>query len=297
MDSQHYCHQVCKQSGSNFILAFYLLGKKKRLAMEVFYAFCRIVDDSVDEAPTPDKAKEALDFWRKEVHLLYEGNPQHLVSQALAGVVREYKIPKMYLQEIVAGCEMDLTKKTYETFSELQDYCFRVASCVGFVSIHIFGVTMTTEVKHGAIAMGKALQLTNILRDVASDLKRGRVYLPQEDLKKFRVTIEMLRESTNISEQREREGALPAPIIDIVDLLYFEIERARANFKEAWELFPKIVRERKKMLAAILMGLFYEAILNKITHDPLSVFRGKIRLTTVEKLKITSKELLKAFLS
>lgn len=252
--------------------------------MEVFYAFCRIVDDSVDEAPNREEAGKQICFWRGELHEIYGGHPTHPVSQALQPVVQAFAIPKIYLQEIVSGCEMDLVRGTYETFSDLEDYCFRVASCVGLVSLPIFGVAVTPHTKHGAIALGKALQLTNILRDIPSDLKRGRVYLPQEELKKFGVTREALEKGDDN--------------LDLLDLLYFEIGRARGCFKEAWELFSSVPTvERKKMLAAVLMGRFYEAILDKISHDPLAVFRGKVALSAGEKLKIAGVEIFKSILS
>lgn len=278
MTPQQFCHQVCKKSGSNFVYTFYLLGKKRRRALEAFYAFCRVVDDSVDQAANPEEAKQKLVFWKEEVEHLFKGNPRDPVSQALFPATQEYQIPKKYLEEIIAGCEMDLTHKTYTTFEELEGYCYRVASCVGLVCLSIFGVSPLETTKKGAISLGKALQLTNILRDIASDLGRERIYLPQEDLKRLGVTMTDLSQGTKDN-------------LNLVDLLYFEIERTKTFFKEAWESFPKSGSDRRKLLAARLMGRIYEALLNKISRDPLAVFRGKVRVTNGEKLKIACKEI------
>ncbi|OGQ05991.1 MAG: hypothetical protein A3F82_05315 [Deltaproteobacteria bacterium RIFCSPLOWO2_12_FULL_44_12] len=281
MNPQKLCHQVCKKSGSNFVYTFYLLGRKKRLALEVFYAFCREVDDSVDKAVSFEQAKEKLRFWRQEVLQIYEGHPKHLISKALSQVVRDYKIPKQYLEEIIAGCEMDLTKKNYATFQELEVYCYKVASCVGLVCLHIFGVPLTPELKEGAITLGKALQLTNILRDIVTDLGRERIYLPQEDLKKFSVTLQDL--SGNAKDN-----------LNLYDLLYFEMERARNFYKAAWKAFPRPGKLRRQMIAAFLMGKTYEALLSKISRNPLAVFKEKVSLGFGEKLKIALKEILYA---
>ena len=278
MTPQAYCHRVCRQSGSNFVYTFYLFGRKKRQALEAFYAFCRVVDDSVDQAATPKKAAEAIAFWKEELPLIYRGEPRDLVSKALVEAVQQYQIPQKYLEEIVAGCELDLHKKTYATFLELEDYCFKVASCVGLVCLKIFGVAPSSQTEFAAASLGKALQLTNILRDIASDLKRGRIYLPEEDLKNFRVS------PNDIANGSQKN-------LNLFDLLYFEIERARDYFAKAWELFPREKKERRKLLAAILMGRFYESILNKISHDPLAVFQTKIRLTGAEKIKIAGREM------
>lgn len=280
---QKYCRQICKKSGSNFVYAFYLLGRDRRLAMEVFYAFCRLVDDCVDEAPTSEQAREKLKFWRGEIPKIYQGDGQHTVSKALGPVVKKYQIPQRYLEEIVAGCEMDLVKKSYATFQELEQYCFRVASCVGLVSLRIFGVAPSAETDAAGASLGVALQLTNILRDIATDLKRGRIYLPQEDLQRFRVPIENLNNPSRDN-------------LNLIDILYCEIERARAYFSQAWNLFPKWGRQRRRLIAAMLMGKFYEALLDKISRDPMSVFRNKIRLTGTQKLKIALKVLADTYL-
>lgn len=247
--------------------------------MEAFYAFCRKVDDAVDAEADKERGAEAIRFWKEEVESIYHGTPKDSVSQALKEAVFDFQIPQKYLDEIVAGCEMDLHKQTYATFAELEDYCFKVASCVGLVCLHIFGVALTVQTQHAAVSLGKALQLTNILRDIASDLKRGRIYLPEEDLKKFNVTRQDL-------EKGEKEN------LNLLDLIYFEIERAENFFAEAWEYFPKEKKERRKLLAAFLMGRFYETLLDKIERDPLQIFQTKVRLSKNEKLGIALREMI-----
>lgn len=278
MTPQQYCKRVCKRSGSNFVLTFYLLGAKKRRAMEAFYAFCREVDDAVDEAPNEQKAKENIRFWKEEVPLLYQGKPRHLVTQAIKPILSNFQIPQEYLSEIVLGCEMDISHKTYATFAELERYCYRVASCVGLASLIICGVPLTPRTKEAGIALGKALQITNILRDIRSDLGRGRLYLPQEDLEQCGVAINDLN------------GRNPNPL-NLMEFFYHEIERAQNFFKEAWKKFPASKKERRKILAPLLMGKIYEAILDKISRDPMRVFQEKIKLSGLEKLEIAGKEI------
>ncbi|MDP2600778.1 MAG: squalene/phytoene synthase family protein [Deltaproteobacteria bacterium] len=278
--AQQICHQICKKSGSNFFYSFYLLGTKKRHALEAFYAFCRLVDDAVDLAPNETEAQKNLRFWRNEVEAIYAGAPMHPVSKVLKDAVAVFAIPKKYLEEIVTGCEMDLSKKSYATFAELNLYCYRVASCVGLVCIRIFGATLTEKLEQGSIALGKALQLTNIIRDIVTDLGQGRVYIPAEDLKRFGVSLSDL-------------GGANSKNLNLIDLLYFEIERAKKFFAGAWSQFPTEKKERRKLMAAIVMGKFYESILNKIAKDPMAIFKGKVGLTRTEKINIT----LRTFLS
>ncbi|MBI4224371.1 MAG: squalene/phytoene synthase family protein, partial [Deltaproteobacteria bacterium] len=188
-----------------------------------------------------------------------------------------------YLEEIVAGCEMDLTNKSYDTFAELETYCYRVASCVGLVSLHLFGVELTSATQQAGIALGKALQLTNILRDIATDLRRDRVYLPQEDLTRFQIGL--------------RDLAHPDPSnLNLFDMLYFEMERARGFYRQAWEGFPKTGKARRRLAAAFSMGRIYETLLDKIAKDPISIFKEKVRLSRAEKLKIAGREIFKCLL-
>lgn len=283
MTPQSYCHRVCQKSGSTFVYTFYLFAKKKRQAFEAFYAFCRKVDDSVDLAKNIATANQAIGFWKEEVARIYQAKPNHPVGQALVPVVEKFAIPQKYLAEIVAGCEMDLNKKIYSSFEELETYCYRVASCVGLVCLRIFGVEPTESATEAAITLGKALQLTNILRDITTDLRRERVYLPQEDLQRFQVTVEDLAGG--------RTGNL-----NLLDLLYFEIDRAKSFYHQAWRLFLMARKERRKLLAAFLMGRCYETILHKISQNPLQIFTTKVSLSRSEKLRIFLNEILNVLL-
>jgi phytoene/squalene synthetase len=174
--------RITRKSGSNLALSFICLPKEQRQAMSTFYAFCRTVDDIVDETSLPLSERQAqLLAWREDIQAIYRGNPIQPLAQELAPVVRQYLIPPEPLLEILAGVEMDLTKTRYETFAELEKYCYGVASAVGLVSINIF-CCQTRAARDYAIALGMAFQLTNILRDVAYDLQKfGRIYLPQEE--------------------------------------------------------------------------------------------------------------------
>lgn len=280
MTPQDYCRRVCKKSGSNFVFSFYLFGRRRRQALEAFYAFCRKVDDAVDLAETPDKAIRQIAFWKEEVGRLANGIPEHPVGLALKPLVEAYDIPLQYLQEIVAGCEMDVTKKSYETFAELETYCYRVASCVGLVCLRLFGVSPTHPAEQAAMALGKALQLTNILRDIVTDLRRERIYIPREDLDRFSI--------------RPADLANPDPAnLNLFDLLYFEIERATGFYQAAWNLFPKRGKERRRLAAAFSMGRSYETLLDKIAQNPLRVFEEKVCLSGLEKLKIAGQEVMR----
>ena len=276
MNSQRYCRKVCKKSGSNFVYSFYLLPKKRRLALEAFYAFCRLVDDVVDSDQPPAKAAQALTQWRQEVENIYAGKPNHPVGLALAPVVKSFKVPKKYFLEIISGCETDLTQKQFDTFVETDQYCYRVAACVGLVCLHLFEVDLTEATVQAGIALGKALQWTNIVRDIASDLSLGRIYLPQEDLNRFGVALADLQSPTENS-------------LALLDLIYFQIKRARAYYAQAWESFPSDKKQKKRLIAAFLMGKIYERLLDKVARNPLQVFAGKVSVSGEEKLAIAFK--------
>jgi len=209
---------------------------------------------------------------------MYQNSANHPVGKALAPKLSEWKIPKQYLAEIIAGCEMDLTKHRYETFEELKLYCYRVASCVGLVCLYIFGVETTERNLQTAVELGLALQLTNILRDISEDLKRGRVYLPQEDLKQFGLSETDLK--TPLSEQ-------------LLPFLQQQIDRAERLFAEAFSHLPHQKRELKKWLPALLMAHSYHSILQKIAENPLKVFEEKVRISKGKKIKIILGTLMK----
>ncbi|MBI4211126.1 MAG: squalene/phytoene synthase family protein [Deltaproteobacteria bacterium] len=258
MNPQSYCENICKQSGSNFLYAALFLKPEQRQALHAFYAFCTTVDDAVDSPDSKDRAREYLAFWRLELDRMYVSEPEHQIGLALAPVLKSYGVPKTYLEEIINGCAMDLEKSTYANLSELELYCYRVASCVGLVCLYFFGIAATEQNQKAAIALGKALQITNILRDIKEDAERGRVYLPKGD--------------TNLET-------------------YIAI--ARDYFQKAKSLLPVDRPEKRKWFPALLMGGAYEALLNEIAKDPSKVYEWRIAISKLKKMWIT----LRTFLS
>jgi phytoene synthase len=182
--AQAYCTTLTKQSGSNFYYSFVFLPKVRREAMYTVYAFCKAVDSAVDEPPPGSDPKEELRRWRSELDLVYAGEPTWPLMISLAHHAKRLSIPKAYFEELIKGVEMDLTTTRYRTFEELSLYCYRVASIVGLICLHIFGPT-SAHAQDYAVDLGMAFQLTNILRDLATDADQGRIYLPQEDLARF----------------------------------------------------------------------------------------------------------------
>ncbi len=258
------------------------MSKPQRQAFEAFYAFCRLVDDVVDEATDPKTAGDQLQEWRREIERVYAGQPTHQVGQALLPVVQQHKIPQKYFEEIIAGCKMDLTQQQYKTFADLETYCYRVACCVGLVSLHLFGVELTQSTQEAAIALGKAVQLTNILRDISPDLEQGRIYLPQEYLKRFEISADTLKKH-------------PADNHRLAELILFIGKQAKAFYAAAWSGFPQEASAKKKLFAATLMGKIYETLLEKITRQPLKVFDERIPVSTLEKLNITRKAITRLY--
>jgi phytoene synthase len=240
--------RLTRQSGTNFYYAFRILPEQKRRAIYALYAFCRTVDDCVDE---PSGEREAgLARWLAELHRAYAGRPETELGRELAEAVARFPIPRGAFEDIVAGCRMDLTQRRYASFAELRVYCERVASAVGLASIEIFGY-QDPRTREYAVELGLALQLTNILRDVAADAARDRLYLPLEDLARFAVPEEEL-----LALARDPAAARPR---GLSGLLEFEAERARSHYGAAARLLPE--RDRRSMLAAEIMGAIYRAVL------------------------------------
>lgn len=264
---EEYCQNKAAQSGSSFYYSFRFLPKPQREAIIALYAYCREVDDVVDECKDVDVAKKKLDWWRGEVEQLFTGNPSHPVTKALAPHLKHFNLPKEYFLEILDGMGMDLEYDVYPTIKELSLYCYRVASVVGMLSIEIFGYTNRQTQKY-AYELGMALQLTNIIRDVREDAMRGRVYLPQEDLKRFNVDMDELVQGTHSQK--------------IVDLLKFESERARQHYKNAFELIPDA--DRYSQRSGLIMGEIYLALLNEIEADGFKVLQHRVKLTPLRKL-------------
>lgn len=256
---------------SNFGGAFFFLPEEKRRALSSVYDFCRLADDIVDE-DYPD-AEQRLRNLRKELDNLYAGSAETDIGRELAGAVKRFNIPKEYFADLIEGCERDLkTPVRYETFGDLQWYMYRVAGTVGLMCIHIFGYKNERTEKYAA-ALGYAVQLTNIIRDVAEDAKINRIYIPKRDMDSFGVK----EEDILLLKDNRRTRAL----------LFFEAQKAQELFIQASQLLPK--EDFKAMLPARAMGNTYKAILQKLIARPCRLGDKKIKLNKIEKLLILFK--------
>ncbi len=257
------CERIARASSSSFTLAFRLLPPERRSALAALYAYCRMVDDAADESADPARV---LSEWRVELARLRSGTPKHPVGIALADAVRRFAIPTDHLADILTGVEMDLTPRVYETFDELRRYCYHVAAAVGLAALPIFGCRDVRSRTY-AEALGIALQLTNILRDLAEDAERGRIYLPREDLQRFGYRERDLYTHT-------RNGALKA-------LVEFEVERTREFYRAARA--NVVARDRRALVAAEGMRLVYQRLLGRIAADPGRIFGPRLSVPTHEK--------------
>jgi phytoene synthase len=255
--------RLARKSQSNFYYAFLTLPEDRRRGIYALYSFCRAVDDCVDEEGGGGAA--GLDRWGDELDRCYAGRAETELGRELAETVDRFPIPRAVLDDIVAGCRMDLTEHRYATWADLRLYCERVASAVGLASIEIFGYT-SPRTREYAVELGLALQLTNILRDVAPDAARGRLYLPLEDLARFGVEDEELLTAGPGVPRRAEVGAL----------LAFEADRARGHYAAAAERLP--AQDRRAMLAAEIMGLIYRAILEKLARRGYPIGGERVRV-------------------
>ncbi len=271
-DAQAYCTAVTKRSGSNFYYSFLFLPKPRRDAMYTIYAFCKEVDSAVDEPPPGSAPQDQLRRWRAELDAAYHGTPASPVTISLADHANRLAIPQEYFSELINGVEMDLTTPRYATFHDLSLYCYRVASVVGLICLHIFGTT-SARAREYAINLGMAFQLTNILRDVGNDAERGRIYLPQEDLARFQCSEkELLRRK--LSPQ-------------FVELMRFESARAHsfyAHAREALQALP--AQERRALAVAEIMRGVYSRILRHIDRSGYNVFGSRLTLSMPHRLTV-----------
>ncbi len=262
--------EITKKSASNLALAFILLPREKREAMSALYAFCREVDDVADEENEPvDVRRERLQEWREDIRAACaDGRPKFPVNREIQPVAARFGLPVELFEELIRGCEMDLDTKRYQTFEDLELYCYRVASVVGLLSIEIFGYA-NPACKDYAVHLGKALQLTNILRDVKTDAELGRIYLPLDELQKFEVRPEELLNF----EYSERYRRLAESVAD----------RAREFYRKANEALPQ--EDRQAMGSAELMGSVYWRLLRKLEKRGFDVFGPKLtRLNKLQKI-------------
>ena len=273
MTPLEYCKQKAAQSGSSFTVSFIFLPKIQREAMTALYAFCREVDDVVDECTDFNVAQTKLNWWKTEVLNLYAGTPQHPVTKALQPFVRQFNLAQEHFLEIIDGMEMDLKFNRYEDFRQLQLYCYRVASVVGLLSAQIFGFKNRKTLKY-AHDLGMAFQLTNIIRDVGEDARRGRIYLPLDELKKAKVTEE------DILASRES----PA----VKELMEYQIERAEAYYDKALRELPP--EDTKPQRVGLMMAAIYRTLLREIKADSAEkVLNNKTSIPPLRKLMLAAK--------
>jgi 15-cis-phytoene synthase len=261
---------ITRKSASNLALAFVLLPRAKRDGMSTLYAFCREVDDVADDESSPvERRREQLAAWREDVRRACSNEtPRFAVNRELQAAIKQYHLPFEYFDELIRGVEMDLDIKRYDNYEQLDLYCYRVASVVGLLSIEIFGY-QNSACRDYAIYLGKALQMTNILRDVRSDAERGRIYLPLAELRRFNVAPEEILRL----EYSQR----------FFDLAASAAQRARQFYRMAEDTLPPA--DRRSMVAAELMGTVYWELFRKLERQRFDVFGPKkTRLNKGQKL-------------
>ncbi len=267
MDPHQYCQDKAAASGSSFYYSFRFLPEVKRRAITAFYALCRELDDVVDECSDAGIARRKLDWWREEIASLYQGQPHHPVSHALAEAIHAYALPQEALQDIVTGMEMDLSQARYPDFDALRVYCHRVAGVVGEVSARIFGFSTPATLDYAA-RLGLAFQLTNIIRDVGEDARRGRIYLPLDEMRRHGVS------ETDVLDCRDSEAFRA--------LMEFQYQRAQRYYDEAIALLP--APDRKSQKTGLVMAAIYRSLLDEIRVEGFNVLHTRTRLTPLRKL-------------
>jgi phytoene synthase len=267
MTPDQYCQDKAAASGSSFYYSFLFLPRDKRRAITALYAFCREVDDVVDECTDSQVARTTLNWWRGQVAEIYTGKPQHPVALALVPIVKQFNLAQELLLEIIDGMEMDLDQQRYADFKSLQLYCYRAASVVGLLSVEIFGYTDRQTLKY-AHDLGLALQLTNIIRDVGEDARRGRIYLPMDEMQRFNVPFSDIlngQDSDNFQK-----------------LMAHQIERAEHYYQMAFSHLPE--QDRKSQCTGLIMAAIYHATLIEVVHSGCHVLKERISLTPLRKL-------------
>jgi 15-cis-phytoene synthase len=276
MTPQQYVQDKAARSGSSFYYAFLFLPPPRRAAITAFYAFCREVDDVVDEAHDPGVAATKLGWWRSEVEAAFAGRPSHPVMQALMPLAADFAITSAHLQAVIEGCEMDLQQTRWLDYPALQHYCHLVAGVVGEVAANIFGHTEEATLQY-AHQLGLAMQLTNIIRDVGDDARRGRVYLPLSELQRFDVKAHELLRREPPWGYSERFTAL----------MRFQAERAHAAYDTALALLPAADRASQK--PGLMMAYIYRSLLREIEAQGFQVLHQRTSLTPLRKLWIAAR--------
>jgi phytoene synthase len=270
MTPDEYCQQKAAASGSSFYYAFLFLPAERRRAITAVYAFCREVDDAVDEVSDPAVAEAKLAWWRGEIGALYEAHPTHPVTRALQPFVgTQFGITRERLAAILDGMEIDLRQNRFLDFAALAHYAHRVAGVVGELSAGIFGYTEARTLEYAA-RLGLALQLINVIRDVGDDARRGRIYIPLDELQRFGVR------AADLLARRKVDGFVP--------LMRFQAERAHRIYQEALALLP--AADRRAQRPGLIMGALYATLLEEIERTGFDVLNQRIALTPLRKLWI-----------
>jgi 15-cis-phytoene synthase len=267
MTPDEYCQQKAAQSGSSFYYSFLFLPPERRRAITALYAFCREVDDVVDEIADAQVAATKLNWWRGEVAALFRGAPTHPVTQALQPCTVPFNITEKRLNEIMDGMQMDLQQTRYLDFAALEKYCYHVASVVGLLAAEIFGRTSDKTLEY-AHQLGLAFQLTNIIRDVGDDARIGRVYLPVNELQQFNVPISEVMARTYSPR--------------FTELMRFQAERAQTYYDRAFSLLP--ATDRRAQRPGLIMAAIYRTLLDEISRDGYQVLHQRTSLTPIRKL-------------
>jgi 15-cis-phytoene synthase len=262
-------NRLRKAIGSNFYTSFLFLPASKRRAITNVYRFARVLDDIVDNDQTGRDPEAELQYWRDELEYCYLGQAETSLGEELMMTIDEFDIPKQPFMDLIEGMEMDLKWSSYQTFSDLREYCYRAASAVGLICIEIFGYD-SPGTREYAVNLGLALQLTNILRDLQEDAARGRIYIPIEDLERF-----------GYSEADMKASLYNRPF---VDLMKYQHKRARYYFDRAAATLPE--QDRPSMVAAEIMGAIYKELLGKIEDAQFDVYRNRITVSKMQRLKI-----------
>ena len=269
MTPDQYCQERAARSGSSFYYSFLFLPPDRRRAITALYAYCREVDDVVDEIADPQLARTKLQWWRSEVDRLFSGQPQHPVTQALQPFLGSLGLPREHFEDILDGMAMDLEYNRYPDFRTLEVYCHRVAGVVGLLSARIFGHTQPATLEY-ARNLGIALQLTNILRDVGEDVRRNRIYIPLDELARFGVSTDdliLFRETPELGR-----------------LLQFQAARAREHYERAFAVLPAV--DRRAQRAGLIMGNIYRRLLDEVEAEGAAVINRRVALTPIRKLWI-----------
>lgn len=274
IDPHQYCKEKTSKSGSSFYYSFLFLPEDKRQAMTAIYAFCREVDDIVDDCTDADVANTKINWWIGEVEKIYSGTPEHPISIAIKSLLDKFNLQKNLFLEILQGMQMDLKYHGYKTFSDLKLYCHCVASTVGLLSAEIFGYKNIKTLDY-ARNLGLCLQMINIIRDVGEDASRGRIYLPEEDLSLFDITPEQIL-NNDIKNKTK-----------FIRLMDYQVNRAKGFYQKAIVALPK--EDRKLQKPGLIMANIYLNLLDKIVKKQYPVLNTRVKLMPINKLWIAFK--------